>query len=240
MIGGILVGLAATTAFQGRGASRFFLDTADRSEYAKLLPLGIFHGVTTNPTLLQRAGVPCTVEAVHNLAAAAFELGAKEFMCQGWGGTVEGFYETGMALRDNDDRIVVKVPVTAAGVEAAAMLQAQDVRICLTACYASTQALVAASLGAEYIAPYLGRMDDAGRDGLAECKRMHDIARGLGSETRIFVASIRDVESMAELAAHSLDSFTFSPAIARELFTEALTEEAAAVFEGAALVGQEA
>ena len=56
-----------------RGRSRFFLDTADASEWSALLPLGVFHGVTTNPVLLQRAGVPCTVAACHALASTAFD-----------------------------------------------------------------------------------------------------------------------------------------------------------------------
>ena len=73
----------------GRGACRFFLDTADVTEYNSLLPLGMFHGVTTNPTILQRAGVPCTVPAVQDLMEVAFDLGCEEFMAQAWGGTAD-------------------------------------------------------------------------------------------------------------------------------------------------------
>jgi transaldolase len=140
-----------------RGESRFFLDTADTNEWDELLPRGLFHGVTTNPTLLERAKEPCTIDNLHLLASKALSY-TEEFMCQTWGGTVEEMYENGMRISDYDrDRVVVKVPVTVDGVVAAAMLAKSGVRICLTACYNSKQALIAASAGVEYIAPYLGR-----------------------------------------------------------------------------------
>ncbi len=71
-----------------RGGSRFFLDTADVTEWAALLPLGMFHGVTTNPTLLERAGVACTVEACRQLAVTAGDLGVEEMMFQACGATL--------------------------------------------------------------------------------------------------------------------------------------------------------
>jgi len=71
-----------TVGPQMRGASRFFLDTADVAEWENLMPLGIFHGITTNLVLLEHAGVPCTVPACHRLADQAFALGAQELMLQ--------------------------------------------------------------------------------------------------------------------------------------------------------------
>lgn len=221
---------------QHRGSNRFFLDSADTEEWAALLPLGIFHGVTTNPVLLKRAGVPCTIESCHGLADRAFELGAREFMLQAWGGSAENLLNSGLALSRGDERIVIKIPVTLAGTTAAAGLVERGVRVCATACYASHQALVATGVGAEYLAPYLGRMGDAGKDGLKECEKMQEIVQGLGGTTRILVASIREVSSLSHLAACGLDTFTFSPAVARELFQlEPLTDAAASQFEHAAL-----
>ena len=237
--------LPSTTAFDlaFRGSCRFFLDTADVAEYRSLLPLGMFHGVTCNPTILQRCGVPNTVDAISNLAKSAFDLGAEEFMCQAWGGSADNLYTTGLLLRAIDpERVVVKLPITSSGVEAAARLMREPeggtrgsrTRICFTACYGNAQALIAGAAGAEYLAPYLGRMTDAGKDGMDECDKMDKICKGLGSGTRILVASIRDVDSMATLAARGLDTFTFSPAIARALFLEPLTDAAAVDFEEAA------
>lgn len=219
---------------QYRGESRFFLDTADTKEWDELLPLGIFHGITTNPTLLERANEPCTIENIGKLARRAL-CDTDEFMCQSWGSSKAEMVANGLELSKMDrDRIVVKVPVTMVGMEAANELIRSGVRVCLTACYNCHQALLACGVGAEYIAPYLGRMTDAGKDGLKECIRMVEITNGLESETRILVASIRDVESMAELAERGNDTFTFSPDIARQLFGEPLTDKAAADFETAA------
>ena len=162
-----------------------------------------------------------------------------EFMCQSWGATAEELYNCGMALsRPSRDRIVVKVPVTQTGVEAASLLIQAGCRVCLTACYNHKQALIAAGVGAEYLAPYLGRMSDGGKDGPGECQKMQEIVEGLQSETRILVASIRDAQTIADLAASGMETFTFSPEVARELFVEPLTTEAASVFEEAAANNQ--
>ena len=96
---------------------------------------------------------------------------------QAWGATTEAMVETGLRLASIEPaRVTVKVPVTAAGTAAAAELVQRGVRVCLTACYGREQALVAASVGAEYLAPYLGRMDDAGKDGMEECRAMQAAA----------------------------------------------------------------
>lgn len=215
-------------------ASRLFLDTADTSEWKELLPTGIFYGVTCNPTLLERAKEPCTVDNLHRLAIMALGY-TDEFMCQAWGSSAQELYDCGMVLSKPDrDRIVVKVPVTITGVEAAALLIRSNCRVCLTACYNHKQAMMAASVGAEYIAPYLGRMTDSGKDGAGECWKMQEVVEGLQADTRILVASIRDCQTMVDLAAKGMETFTFSPAVARELFQEQMTDDAAAEFEAAA------
>ena len=221
-----------------RGTGRLFLDTADSAEWEALLPLGIWHGVTTNPTLLEAAGVECTIESCRGLARRAFELSAGEVMMQTWGSTVDEMVHTGLQLSAVDPaNVVVKVPVTECGTTAAAKLVNQGVRVCLTACYARHQAIVAAGVGAEYLAPYLGRMTDAGKDGLQECLQMQDIVDGMGSGTRILVASLRDVDLLSSLTEKGIGTLTFSPAVARQLFDVPLTTAAATAFEEAAKRG---
>jgi transaldolase len=217
-----------------RGTSRFFLDSADVNEWHKLLPTGIFHGVTTNPELLEAAKEPCTMSNIHNLAAIALRQ-TNEFMCQACGSTVADLVACGEELvRPNPDRIIVKLPVNEKGLQAADILILKNVRVCLTACYDKKQALPAVGVGAEYLAPYVGRMNDNGKNGMDETFQMHKIVEGLGSDTRILVASVRDVETLTQLAALGLNSFTFSPDIARQLLTDPLTEKAATDFEEAA------
>jgi transaldolase len=155
--------------------------------------------VTCNPTLLEQAEEPCTIDNLHRMGMLALSY-TDEFMCQAWGATAQELYDCGMALtRPDRDRIVVKVPVTITGVEAASLLIQANCRVCLTACYNHKQAMIAANVGAEYIAPYLGRMTDAGRDGAGECWKMQEIVDGLQADTRILVASIRDSQAMVDL-----------------------------------------
>lgn len=227
-------------------SNRLFLDTAILSDWKSLLPIGIFHGITTNPTLLEQAGHECTIPSIHNLATQALSIpNCHEFMCQTWGETCDEMYYNGMALSEiNRKDIVIKVPVTFEGTKAASKLMNSGVRVCLTACYNSDQMIIALGLGVDYIAPYLGRMTDNGKNGSEECYKMQLMKQnGLenssnannGANTRVLVASIRNVKSMADLMAKNMDTFTFSPDVARQLFYEQLTVQAAADFEAAAI-----
>lgn len=199
------------------------------------MALGIFHGITTNPVLLERADVKCNIETLRNLAHTALYTYKSEcFMLQTWGNSKDELIRHGIQLQDISDKIVVKVPLTRSGIEAAAALIKLNTRICMTACYNSHQVLTAVALDAEYIAPYLGRMCDANKDGINEIIQMQRIVESLQSKTRIFVASIRQPQQLATLAAAGLYTFTFSPQIADDLVYDQLTIAAADDFERAA------
>ena len=214
---------------------QLFLDTASVDSWEKYMSLGIFHGITTNPVLLERAGIKCRLNELQKLSSTALTTyDAKCFMLQTWGNNKDELIKHGMELQEISDKIVVKVPLTRVGIEAAAALSKMDVRICMTACYNSQQAIIAAALNAEYIAPYLGRMCDAGKDGMNEVIEMQRIVESLRSSTRVFVASLRQSNQLAKLSAAGLHTFTFSPQIADELIFDPLTEAAAQDFERAA------
>src|SRR4028118_301496 len=110
------------------GGLRLFLDTADTTQWQTWLPTGIFYGVTTNPLLLKRANVTCSVEQLKEIANQAFELGCKEVQLQTWGNTVDVLVNTGKLLAAIDDRIVVKVPITQLGTQAASQLIAEGIK----------------------------------------------------------------------------------------------------------------
>ncbi len=213
---------------------RLMLDTAERSAWAEWLPLGCFYGVTTNPLLLEAAGVPCTLPALSDLVRAALDLGAGEVQVQTWGRTRDVYFEHGRALAALSPKVVVKVPTTVEGVAAAARLGREGVRLTMTAVYTAAQALIASALGADYAAPYLGRMNDAGRDGFREITAMARSAHEQGSATRILVASLRHPGDVVRLANEGLDTFTFSPKLAAGFFTDETTEQTVEAFEAAA------
>ncbi|MBE9066916.1 transaldolase [Leptolyngbya cf. ectocarpi LEGE 11479] len=213
---------------------RLYLDTADIAAWETWLPTEIFYGVTCNPLLLEQAQVPCTLGSLTQLATTAFELGAQEVQLQAWGETKQALIATGQALAKIDPRVVVKVPITQLGTIAAAALIAADIRVTMTAVYEVPQILIAAALGADYAAPYLGRINDAGGNGRKALAQMQHVLNGVQSSTRILAASIRDVNDLAYLAAQGLDTFTFAPRIATALFASEQTAAATAAFEWAA------
>ncbi|KAH8096375.1 transaldolase/fructose-6-phosphate aldolase [Aureococcus anophagefferens] len=100
----------------------------------------------------------------------------------------------------------------------------------MTACYAREQAVVANALRADYLAPYLGRMSDAGMNGLEECLAMQRALDGSRAHTRLLVASLRKARSVFDVVAAGSDA-TFSAAVAREFLGFERTEKAAAAFE---------
>lgn len=211
---------------------RLFLDSADPEQWQRWLPLGLFHGVTTNPTLLRRAGQPCTIAGMALLSERALALGCREVHLQTWGSSAEMLQRRGLELAAlAPGKVVVKVPISEAGSQAARALIEAGASVTFTACYEVPQVLVAAALGARYIAPYLGRIDDQGRDGIATLVAMQRCLQGTGSSVRLLVASLRNAETLSRLAAEGLETFTISPDVAAELFSSAATEAAAAQFE---------
>ena len=210
-------------------ALRLLLDSADPQVWQQWLPTGLFSGITTNPTLLRRAAQPCSLAHMAQLSELAFGLGAKELHLQAWG---EDLLACGRALAQlAPGRIWVKLPITAAGAAAARSLVADGTPVTFTACYEPPQVLLAAALGADYIAPYLGRICDQGRDGHSELITMQRCIEGLGTPLRLLVASLRCPGDLARLAAEGLNTFTISPAIAEALFAVDATLAAAEVFE---------
>lgn len=210
---------------------RLYLDTADRAAAEDLLSTGLFTGLTTNPTVLQRSGLGVgDAPDIYEWAVAA---GAKEVFFQAWGEDAATLVERGEELRSLGDEVVVKVVASRAGSAACAQLSARGVPTLLTAVYAPGQAIVAAAAGASYIAPYLGRLNDAGRDGIAEVTAMNEVLRATGSTTKILLASIRDVQSVVTLARRGVDCFTMGPEVAEGFFAERLTAAAVQDFEDA-------
>lgn len=211
---------------------RLYVDTAVRDLAEPWLRTGLVCGLTTNPTLLARAGVPGTqLPEVYRWAVTA---GAREVFLQGWGPDRASLLRRCQELAALGPEVVIKVPATPTGLEVATVVSRGGQRVLLTAVYEPHQAVLAAAAGAAYIAPYLGRMTDAGADAVATIGRMQRILEADGGRCEILAASLRAPEDVTRLIEVGLRCFTISPEVLDAFLDVPPTVDAAAAFERAA------
>jgi len=215
-----------------------YLDSADITELRACLPHPVIHGVTTNPTLLKRAGV--SRAALPDLLAELLSLGAKQVQAQVQSADVAGMLADADALLRSfgKGQLVIKIPATRAGFQAGAQLSARGVPVTYTAVYAAEQAHFAAQLGAAYAAPYLGRLQDAGVDGLALIGQMQRLVAASGAATRLLVASVRSRDAYLSLLDLGVGSITIPPRLFPELMDHEATRAAERGFLADAGVSQ--
>ena len=207
-----------------------YIDSADLDELSQCLPHPVIHGVTTNPTILKRAGV--TRAALPGLFEKLFKLGAKQVQAQVHAATADAMLEDARTLLAGFDpgQVVIKIPVTRDGLRAGADLIARGVPVTFTAVYALEQAHFSAQLGATYAAPYFGKMDDVGFDGLGMITKMQAIIEKSGADTRLLVASIRSREAYLALLKIGVGAITIPPRLFAELLDHQATLEAERAF----------
>jgi TalC/MipB family fructose-6-phosphate aldolase len=206
-----------------------YIDSADRPLIAELWGSGVFAGVTTNPTILDRAGLG--QRDVPDLYAWLTDLGVGTVFVQVLGRTRDEMLRAAEELRSLGP-VTVKIPATAAGLSAAGVLVGEGAQVLLTAVYHPVQALMARDCGIQGVAPYVGRMTDAGRDGVASVIAMQ---QAIGREpTRILAASLRSGDDIAGLAAAGVPDFTLGGPLARAVLDDELTSRAVEEFESAA------
>ncbi len=208
-----------------------YIDSADIAQIEACLPHPVIHGVTTNPTLLRRAGV--TRATLPGLLARCIERGARQVQAQVHSADADGMLEDALDLLRHFDegQLVVKIPATRQGLQAGAHLIAQGVPVTWTAVYALEQAHFAAQLGAAYAAPYLGRLNDSGVDGLARIAQMQALvaqaqAPAARTRTRLLVASVRSRDAYLALLQLGVGAITIPPQLFAELMDHPATLEA--------------
>ncbi|KJL31510.1 transaldolase family protein [Microbacterium oxydans] len=210
-------------------APRLYVDSADTDRVSPLLVAGVVHGVTTNPTILERGGRAAA--EIPDLYARWESEGAGEIFFQTWGGDTASFLRNAEGIRALGDRVAVKVPATAAGFAAASALVRDGATVLVTAVYSVAQALACASIGAHYIAPYLGRMRDAGIDGDTVIARMQEVCAGSGSN--VLAASLRSADDITGLRLAGVPYFTAAPDVIDQVLFDAVSDSSAAEFDAA-------
>ena len=197
----------------------FFLDTADIKEIETGLEWGMVDGITTNPTLIAKMGKPYlqTVQEIARLVPGPVsgEVLATEF---------DEIMEQGRRLSGLAENVIVKVPLTPAGLRSVRAFLKEGIRCNVTLCFSAAQALLAAKAGAAYISPFVGRLDDVGEDGMVLIDQVVSIYRAYDFDTKVLVASVRHPIHMVQAAQLGADVATLPFKVLEQLYKHPLTD----------------
>jgi transaldolase len=204
---------------------KFFADTADTAEIRDLAETGLLDGVTTNPSLVHKAGRDF-IEVVKEICGIVPGPVSAEVVALDH----EGMMREAEVLRRIADNIAVKVPLTIDGLKTCRKLSGDGTMVNVTLCFSANQALLAAKAGATFVSPFLGRLDDIGQTGMELIADIRLIYDNYDFATQILAASIRHPIHVLEAAKIGADVMTAPPAVIRALFRHPLTEAGIAAF----------
>jgi len=205
---------------------KFFVDTADTAEIGELAASGLLDGVTTNPSLIAKSGRKMADVIAEICAIVPGPVSAEVPATDADGMVAEGRYLAGIA-----DNVVVKVPLTPAGLKACKTFSDEGSRTNVTLCFSAAQAILAAKAGATFVSPFVGRLDDIGQDGMELIADIVQIyANYPAFTTEVLVASIRNPVQVVEAAKLGADVCTVPPSTLRQLFNHPLTDKGLAAF----------
>ena len=204
---------------------KFFVDTAEIDEIRELNDLGMVDGVTTNPSLIRKSGrdiIDVTREICDIVSGpVSAEVTATES---------EQMIAEGKKLAEIADNIAIKVPLTWDGLKACKALSDLGHMVNVTLCFSANQALLAAKVGATFISPFIGRLDDINLDGLELIGDIRLIYDNYGYDTQILAASIRTVNHVTQSALIGADVMTAPPSVIKSLASHPLTDKGLAAF----------
>lgn len=197
---------------------KLFIDSADLNEIETLASWGVLKGVTTNPSLLNQVeGDEVSIyrricELVDGpISAEVVASDRAEMLTQG------------RRLAAIHPNIVVKIPTSAEGLRATSVLAAEDISVNMTLCFTAPQALLAASAGARYVSPFVGRYDDIGNSGIEALREVVDALLGFDSDVEVLAASIRTPIHVIEAAKMGADIATIPPKVFYQMLEHPLT-----------------
>lgn len=198
---------------------KIFLDTANIEKIKKGVEWGIVDGVTTNPTLISKEGKPFE-ETIKEICQIVQGPVSAEVISLDW----EGMVKEARELSKIDEHVVIKIPMTPDGIKAVKILSSEGIKTNVTLVFSANQALLAAKAGATYVSPFIGRLDDAGNDGLKLLEEIMTIYENYAIETEIIAASIRHPMHVLEAALIGVDIATVPFDVLEKMFKHSLTE----------------
>lgn len=205
---------------------QLFVDTAETDLIRELADTGLVDGVTTNPTLIAKSGRP-----MRDVIAEICELVDGPISAEVTADDVAGMIAEGEYLAAIAPNVVVKLPLTWAGLKATRELTERGLHTNVTLCFSAAQALMAAKAGATFVSPFIGRLDDHGAEGMQLIREIRAIFDNYDYETAILAASVRGPEHVRDAAIVGADCATLPPAVFKGLLNHPLTERGLEQFQ---------
>ena len=197
---------------------KLFLDTASLAEIRTMWEVGILDGVTTNPSLVAKEG-----RKFEDVLREICALGVPSVSAEVVATTTDAMVAEGRHLRGLHPSIYVKVPMTPAGLRATKILAGEGTRVNMTLVFSATQALLAAKVGAAYVSPFIGRLDDQSQVGMDLIRDIVTIYRNYRFKTEVLVASVRHPIHVLEAAKVGADIATMPYGVMEKLAQHPLT-----------------
>jgi transaldolase len=198
---------------------KFFVDTAEIADIKKLYETGLLDGVTTNPSLVAKSGRNF-LEVIAEICAAvpgpvSAEVASTEY---------DGMIAEGRKLAKIAKNVVVKLPLTVDGLRATKTFTDEGIKTNVTLCFSPNQALLAAKVGATYVSPFIGRLDDINLEGMELIENIRQIYDNYDFKTQILAASIRSANHVTQAALAGADVATIPPPVIYKLADHPLTK----------------
>ncbi|HRG47567.1 MAG TPA: fructose-6-phosphate aldolase [Leptospiraceae bacterium] len=198
---------------------KLFLDTADTTEISKIADLGLLDGVTTNPSIIaaSKRKFKEVIKEICNITngPVSAEVIAIDYA---------GMLAEALDLSEIAENVVIKIPLIPEGIKCVSELSKRNIKTNVTLCFSAPQALLAAKVGATYISPFIGRLDDISFNGLDLISEIRTIYDNYSFETKILAASIRHPIHFKEVALEGADAVTLPYSTFQMLFKHPLTD----------------
>jgi transaldolase len=204
---------------------KFFIDSGDIGEIREAAAMGAIDGVTTNPSLLSKSGLP-TKKAIAQICEVVDGPISGEVLAT----TTDAILTEGRELAKIHKNVVVKVPLIPDGLKAVAQFTKEKIRTNVTLCFSPTQAIFAAKAGAGFISPFIGRLDDISEEGMDLIEKIVAIYRNYDFDTEVLVASVRHPIHVVQAALIGADVCTVPFKVLIQLTKHPLTDLGLAKF----------
>ena len=204
---------------------KIFLDTANIEDIKRGAAMGVLDGITTNPSLLAKEGVEYK-ERVLEIAKIVNGPISAECISE----TTEELIAEAFRIAEWHENIVVKIPLTEAGLAATNQITSEGIKVNTTLIFSPNQALLAAKAGSTYVSPFIGRLNDAGHDGMEVIREIADIFNQSELETEVLTASIRNPRDVIDAALSGSHIATIPPNVLFNMINHPLTDKGIDLF----------